>query len=81
MSFATKYRKQLLDTGEDPSKTASKELVHKAAEVTGEFIGNKIADKIVKPNHAINDNPRNIEEMIIPPETREEMLNEVRKVI
>ena len=78
MSFATKYRKQLLDTGQYPSKTASKELIHKAAEATDKFIGNKIADKTVKPNHAIDENPRNIEEMIIPPETREEMLNKLR---
>ena len=70
MSFATKYRKQLLDTGQYPSKTASK--------ATDEFIGNEIADKTVKPNHAIDENPRNIEEMIIPPETREEMLNKLR---
>ena len=34
----------------DALKTASKKLVHKAAETTGEFIGNKLADKIVKQN-------------------------------
>ena len=48
-----KYRKKLFDaatqTEPDPLKTASKQVVHKAAEVTGELKGNKVADKIVKP--------------------------------
>ena len=48
MSFARRYRKQFLDTGLDALKTASKKVVHKPAAATGEFIGNKIADKIVK---------------------------------
>ena len=52
LSFArncsNKYRKQLLDTRLDALKTASKKVVHKAAEATGELIGNKIADKIEK---------------------------------
>ena len=42
LSFAGKYEKQLLDTGLD----ASKNVVYKA----GEFIGNKIADALTKPN-------------------------------
>ena len=42
LSFARKYEKQLLDTGLD----ASKNVVYKA----GEFIGNKIADALTKPN-------------------------------
>ena len=37
LSFARKYKKQLLDTGLY-SKTVSKKVVHK----TGEFLGNKI---------------------------------------
>ena len=77
--IAKKYKKQLLDTGLDSLKTASKNLVHKA----GEFIGNKIAnavtksnyDKIVKPDK----NLRNVEEIIIPLEKRDEMLNKLRK--
>ena len=77
--IAKKYKKQSLDTGLDSLKTASKNLVHKA----GEFIGNKIAnavtksnyDKIVKPDK----NLRNVEEIIIPLEKRDEMLNKLRK--
>ena len=60
LSFARKYRKQLLDIGIDSLKTAFKKVVHKATEATGECIGNKIADKIVKTKHIIDDNPRNV---------------------
>ena len=71
-NFSNKYRKQLLDTGINPSK----KVVDKAAEATGEFIGNKIAgtvakskdDKIVKQKSTIDENSRNIEEIIILPE-------------
>ena len=61
LSLTRKYKKQLLDTGLDALKTASKKVVHEVAEATGEFIGNKIADKIVKPKHVIDENPRNVE--------------------
>ena len=63
--------------------TASKKVIYKAAEATGEFLGNKIAgiksndDKIVKAN----ENLRNVEEVIIAPEKREEILNELRQVL
>ena len=54
LSFARKfgdnYGKKLMDivtkTGIDAAKTASKRVVQKAAEATGDLIGNKIADKI-----------------------------------
>ena len=66
LSFArklsNKYVKELLDnaakTGLDALKPASKKVIHKAAEPTGEFIRNKIADKIVKPEAK----SRNVEE-------------------
>ena len=57
-TFSKKYRKQLLNPGLDALKAASKKVVHKAAEAKGEFIGNKIADKIVKPKHVIDENPK-----------------------
>ena len=58
-------------------------VVHKAAEVTGKFLGNKIADtvtkssddKIVKQKSVIDEDSRNVEEIITPPEKREEILN------
>ena len=46
LSFARKYKKQLLDTGLDSVKTASKKVVHKA----GEVLGNKIADAVTMIN-------------------------------
>ena len=45
-----KYGKKLMDTatktGIDAARTAPKRVVQKTAEATGDFIGNKIADKI-----------------------------------
>ena len=54
LSFAKKidneHGKKLIDTatktGIDAVKTASKRVVQKTAEATGDLIGNKIADKI-----------------------------------
>ena len=59
-----------MDTGLHALKTALKKLVHKAGEATIEFIGNNIADKIIKSKHVIDENLRIIEEIIIPPEKR-----------
>ena len=73
---SNKYGKQETDTatktGIDALKTAFKKVIHKAAEAPGKFMGSKITDKIVKPKH--------VEEIIIPPEKREEILNELRQV-
>ena len=77
--------KQLLDTtaetGLDPLKTVPKKVVHKAAEATGNFTGNKIADKIDKPKLVSGKKSIDAEEIIIPPEKREEILNELRQVL
>ena len=48
--FGDKYGKKLMytatKTGIDAEKTASKRVVHKTAEATGDFIVNKIGNKI-----------------------------------
>ena len=48
--FEDKYGKKLVDTATktriDAAKTASKRIVQKTAEATGDLMGNKIADKI-----------------------------------
>ena len=48
-NISNKYGKQLLDTatktGLDALKSASKKVVHKAAEAIREFIGSNITDK------------------------------------
>ena len=68
-----------MNTEADALTSASNKVVHKAARATWEFLGNKIPDKdnIVKPG----ENPRNVEEIIIPPEEREEILNKLRQVL
>ena len=47
--FSDKYGKKIMDTatktGIDAAKAASKTVVQKSAEATGDLIGNKIADK------------------------------------
>ena len=49
-SLSNKYGQKLLDSAKksttDAIKTASKRAIQKTAEATGDFIGNKIADKI-----------------------------------
>ena len=62
LSFARKYKKQLLDTELDSLKTLSKKVVHKV----GEFLGNKNADAVTKSNKdkivKSDESSRNLEE-------------------
>ena len=85
MSFAKrffdKHGKKLMDnatkTGIDPTKTASKRVVQKTAEATGDLIGNKIADKITsigKPK----EKEKETEEIYIPPEKRQQIIDDLR---
>ena len=71
LSFAgnpsNKYGKQLLNNGLKALKTASKKVVHKPADVAGEFIGRKITEKKQKP---VSDD---VEEIIIAAENKEEI--------
>ena len=75
--FGNKYGKKLMDTstktGMDAAKTASKIVVQKTAEATGDFIGNKIADKITSIGK-----PKEIEEIYIPPEKRQQIIDDLR---
>ena len=73
LSFAKQYKKQLLGKGLD----ASEKAVHKA----GEFIGNKIADTITKLKDDNIEKQILVEEIIIPPEERDEISNKLRKVL
>ena len=69
-----------MDTGIRSLKTAFTK-VHKA----GKFLGNKIADEVTKSNYnkivKPDENPRNVEEIIIPPEKRDRILNKMRKLL
>ena len=74
LNTATKTRLEVL-------KTASKKEVHKTADATGEFMGMKTADKIVKPKLVPNDNWRNVEETVIPSDKKQEILTTLIQVI
>ena len=56
-NLSIKYSQKPLDHTKlfatDALKTASKRLVQKSAEATGDLLGNKIADKITKLYHRI----------------------------
>ena len=52
-------------------KTTNEKVAHKAAEETGEVIGNRIANRIGKIKPVPDVNSRSFEEIFIPPEKRE----------
>ena len=58
-----------------------KNCFQKKAEATGELIGNKIAEKVVKPKAVPTKNSRNVEEIVIQPEKRQEILHKLRQVL
>ena len=75
--IGNKYGKKLMDTatktGIDAANTASKRVVQKTAEATGDLIGNKIADKVTsigKPKEKETE----IEEIYIPAEKRHQII-------
>ena len=53
----------------------------KTAAATGELIGNKVPEKIVKPKPVTEANLRNVEEMVISQEKIKEILNELGQVL
>ena len=83
--FGDKYGKKLIDTatktGIDAAKTASKRVVQKTAEATGDLIGNKIADQITsigKSKPKEKPKPKETEEIYIPPEKRQQIINDLK---
>ena len=66
-----------MDTGLDTVKTASKKVVYKA----GEFIRNKMADKVTKWNNDNIEKKEPAEEIIIPPENRDYILDKLTKLL
>ena len=69
--YLTNMAKKLLGTGINASKSDSKKIIDKVSEATGEVLGITFANKFVEP----------VEEIIIPPEKAEEILNELRLVL
>ena len=68
----------------DSLKTASKNLVHKTAELLGnktpDLVTKSKDDKIVNTKGVIGENSRNVEEIIISQEKREGISNELRQI-
>ena len=84
--FGDKDGKNLMDTtkkqGTNFAKTAGKKIVQKSAEATGDLIGNKIADKItslgISKNKENKSEINDPDEIIIPPEKRQQIIDELR---
>ena len=86
-SMKKKYGKKILDNslraGKDFAKIAGKKVLTKTAEATGDLIGNKIADRITKGsrNKYQKEDDRIMEEtqeLIIPPEKREQIIRDLK---
>ena len=85
--YGKKYGNKLLDNstnaGKDFVKIASKKVLTKIAEATGDMIGNKIADRITRSSR--NKGPKKddrimekTQELIIPPEKREQIIRDLK---
>ena len=85
-NFGDKYGKKLMGTatktGIDAAKTASKRVVQKKTEGTGDLIGNKIADKITstdKSKEKLKEKPKEKpEEIYIQPEKRQQIIDNLK---
>ena len=82
-TFGDRYGKKLMDTatktGINAVKTASKQLVQKTAEVRGDLIGNKIADKNISLGKTKNkEREDERQEIYIPPEKRQQIIDDLR---
>ena len=81
--FGDKYGKKLMDTatktGIDAAKTASKRVVQKTAEATGDLIGNKIVGIITSIGKSKNDDKiKKAGEIHIPPEKRQQIIDDLK---
>ena len=82
-TFSDKYGKPLMDTvtktSIDAAKNASKRVVQKNAEATGNLIGNKIADKITSLGKTKSKEKEvKKQEIYVPPEKRQQSIDELR---
>ena len=66
----------------DALKPWIKKVAHKVAQVTGEFIANNIAEKLLKtPKPVPGETSRNIEEIFISPEKKRRIMEYVKASI
>ena len=85
LSFARRlggrYGKKLIDTatktGIDAENTASKRVVQETAEVTGDLIGNTIADQITSVGKT-KEKTNKPEEIYILPDKKQQIINDLR---
>ena len=82
-NFSGKYGKKLIDTASkteiDVTKTASKRIIKKTAEATGDLIRNKVADQIISiGNSKEKEKTKEIEEIYIPPEKKQQVIDDLR---
>ena len=78
-----KYGKNLMDAatkrGINAAKIASKTLVQKTAEATGDLIAKKIADQISSiGTPKIKKTTKEMEEIYIPPEKRQQIIDDLK---
>ena len=62
-------------------KNSFKKVVHKTAEAIGEYMGNKIYENNVRLKPVPDMNSKNVEEIVIPLEERQEILNKLRQLL
>ena len=92
-SMSNKYGKKLVDTAKksatDAIKTASKVVIQKTAEATGDLVGNKIADKITSVSKKSTKTLQTVDEDVkltttqkrhISPEERQKIIDELSLV-
>ena len=89
-SLSSKYSHKLLDHAKqcatDALKSVSKRAIQEIAEATGDLIGNKIADKIVRAsktspqNNLVNNKEEILREKYISPEERQIYIDELRLI-
>ena len=88
-NLSYKYGQKCLDIQKsttDAKKNASKRAIPKAAEATGDLIGNKIADKITSASKKNNNETEEDVEITthkkryISPEERQQIIDELRLV-
>ena len=80
--YGNKYGKRLMDTATktriDAAKTASKRVVQKTSEGTKDLIGNKIADQITSIGKPKEKEKKEIEEIYLPPEKRQQIIDDLQ---
>ena len=89
-NLSSKYGQKLLDSAAkkkttDAIKTASKRVIQKTTEATGDLIGSEIADKITNTfnelqNNEANDESEASKKKYISPQKRQQIIDELRLV-